>query len=334
MDSELAKRPHSTPKRSVEDSNTQRKSGSCLDESYSFNSTGDSTRSLLSVLSHSSVESISEHEISDKVEHDKNDDRRDEIKRTDSKVRSLTASPDNVAEELDSKLNVFEKWLVKKIKEERKAIKKQIKKEEEAKRQKQEQENEKKERQKMIEQRIEAWVLEHNTQDKYRRRVKIREEKMKQEMKEEEKRRTEEKEKACREEWLAKKKEEQRLKAMKEKEEKEKKTREEIERKEKAQAIYEEWYKNSIQKPRKVKNSYAYSEGTLKGYYDYAAYPLPSYCNPIPWKPIPVPQEADDIPSAKSRRHGKKKRLQDPSPPLLFKARTAKENIVAFGRPR
>ncbi|XP_071943591.1 uncharacterized protein [Antedon mediterranea] len=329
MDSELEKRPHSTPKHSAD------KKYASNDEtySYSFNSTGDSTRSLLSVLSHSSVESLSEHDISD--DDDKKEDNNEDSqfsKKSDSKNQASTSA--DIEEELDSKLNVFEKWLVKKIKEERKAIKTELKKEEEAKRVKEEEENRNRERQSMIQHRIQAWVTEHKAQDMYRKKINKREEQRKQEIKEEEKVRTKEREKACREEWLEKKRQEKKLKVVKEKEEREKKIKEENEKKEKAKEKYDEWYRNSIQKPRKVKNSYAYSEGTLKGYYDSGAYPLPSYCNPIPWKPIHVPQNTEDVSATKGRRRTKKKMLQDPSPPLLFKSRTAKENIAAFGRPR
>lgn len=31
------------------------------------------------------------------------------------------------------------------------------------------------------------------------------------------------------------------------------------------------------------------------GYYDGCSYPAPSYCNPIPWKPIPAPCSEDNI---------------------------------------
>lgn len=75
----------------------------------------------------------------------------------------------------------------------------------------------------------------------------------------------------------------------------EKKIVETQERKEKAEKVFREWVEKVKTRPRTAPSSFGYANGKLTGYYDGCSYPAPSYCNPIPWKPIPAPCSEDNI---------------------------------------
>ncbi|KAG2455869.1 GABT protein, partial [Polypterus senegalus] len=89
--------------------------------------------------------------------------------------------------------------------------------------------------------------------------------------------------------WLEKKKEEEIVKKQIEKEEAELK-----ERREMADKKFKEWLRSAKDKPRPASSPCGYSNGKPTGFYDQNYYPAPSFCNPIPWKPIhaPPPEES------------------------------------------
>ncbi|KAM4665536.1 coiled-coil domain-containing protein 34 isoform 3-T3 [Amazona ochrocephala] len=107
-------------------------------------------------------------------------------------------------------------------------------------------------------------------------------EKMKQkEERERRKRIAEEKHK----EWVQKKREEEKERE-REAELQEKKTR--------SEKIFKEWLHNARNKPRPVLNGYGFPCGKTTGCADVNLYPVPAYCNPIPWKPVHVPPPKED----------------------------------------
>ncbi|XP_012874977.1 PREDICTED: coiled-coil domain-containing protein 34 isoform X3 [Dipodomys ordii] len=91
----------------------------------------------------------------------------------------------------------------------------------------------------------------------------------------------------------------------KNKQEKEKQRQAELqEKKEIAEKKFKEWLENAKNKPRPAAKSYGYSSGKLTGFYSGNSYPEPAFCNPIPWKPIPMPpsKEAKELSGKKNKR--------------------------------
>ncbi|KAK3558792.1 hypothetical protein QTP86_028695 [Hemibagrus guttatus] len=90
------------------------------------------------------------------------------------------------------------------------------------------------------------------------------------------------------EQWLVTKAKEERIKIHQKsmQEEIARREKEERERKERADEKFKEWLKNIKDKERHTRESSACSAGG----YDNLNYPAPSFVNPIPWKPIHIPQ--------------------------------------------
>ncbi|XP_053093165.1 coiled-coil domain-containing protein 34 isoform X3 [Pangasianodon hypophthalmus] len=104
--------------------------------------------------------------------------------------------------------------------------------------------------------------------------------------------------------WLHKKKQEEKERKLKEQEEIARREKEEREQKERADEKFKEWLKNITDKERhKRKSSACSADG-----YDNLNYPAPSFVNPIPWKPIHIPQQ--DRTPRKNSAHRKQ-----PGPP-------------------
>ncbi|XP_070532066.1 coiled-coil domain-containing protein 34-like [Ptychodera flava] len=329
MDEQLDGRPHSTPspsktKRRSSERRPRGKSAETEERksprSYSLDSTGESTKSLLSVLSHSSVESISSGSLTDD-EADKASDRTFD---NDEKSEGTGSTHDEL-------LSPWQLWLIRKEKEERIRIRKQLREEE---RKRQEEEEKKKAKEELLaraDEKFREWSEEKDVQQRIRSRNQMRKEKLKKQLKEEEKCKIEEKSKEKFEEWINKKKEQEKERKQKEKEEEARKEQEKEEKKKKAEGKYKEWKEKAASRPKPQKSSFGYTGGTLTGYYDSAAYPIPNYYNPVPWQPIAVPKTKP----AKVKKGRKKK--DEPvivSPPMLFKARSQKENLTIWGRPR
>uniref|UniRef100_A0A8D0DGI9 Coiled-coil domain containing 34 n=1 Tax=Salvator merianae TaxID=96440 RepID=A0A8D0DGI9_SALMN len=92
-------------------------------------------------------------------------------------------------------------------------------------------------------------------------------------------------------EWVLKKNEE----------EKERQREAELqEKKEKSERMFKEWLQNSKNKPRPPSTSHAYGNA------DGNVYPIPAFCNPIPWKPIHVPPPKEEKVSTQVRLFGDK----------------------------
>ncbi|XP_046845672.1 coiled-coil domain-containing protein 34-like [Xenia sp. Carnegie-2017] len=82
-----------------------------------------------------------------------------------------------------------------------------------------------------------------------------------------------------------------------------------IKRKEESEEAYKKWLQNSKSHQKSKSYHFGYLGNKVTGYYDWTTYPMPSYCNPQPWvAPTIIPI-----------KHQRKIKLQNPSPPLLFK---------------
>uniref|UniRef100_A0A8D0AXZ4 Coiled-coil domain containing 34 n=1 Tax=Salvator merianae TaxID=96440 RepID=A0A8D0AXZ4_SALMN len=145
------------------------------------------------------------------------------------------------------------------------------------------------ERKKIIaEEKHREWVLKKNEEEKRERELKLSKEMAEKAAKELERAQSKQRAKEMYEEWLKKKKAEE---VQKKKEEKEKERQREAElqeKKEKSERMFKEWLQNSKNKPRPPSTSHAYGNA------DGNVYPIPAFCNPIPWKPIHVPPPKEE----------------------------------------
>ncbi|XP_039518116.1 coiled-coil domain-containing protein 34 [Pimephales promelas] len=265
--------------------------------SRSVESTGDSTSSLLSPIYHDSFELSDEepepdppqrvHNITVTLDEDASPSR-DEVDTTGLDDRSPSGN---------FRLSAWEQWIVEKAKEER--VRKQQKAMEELTLKEKEEEQKKKLQMKKVacDCRIQEWLRMKREQEKKERECK--EFQKSKEQLQEEKRRAEIEEKAREKykEWMRKKTQEETARKLKEKQEAARREAEERERKEKAEESFKEWLDGVKTKGKLSRRSSASSAGN----YNNVNYPSPSFVNPIPWKPIHVPQE-DRTPRKSSAR--------------------------------
>ncbi|XP_038664226.1 coiled-coil domain-containing protein 34-like isoform X1 [Scyliorhinus canicula] len=190
-------------------------------------------------------------------------------------------------------LTAWEKWLIKKAKEERVKIQNKSQQEVTLKQTKLKESEELEKKKILAEDEHKRWVLRKNEKDKMEKEIKLH--KLQEEEKAKERARGLAAERASEkfQDWLKKKKLQKMETKKIEKNEEEKRTAETHERKEKADKIYQEWLEKVKTRPRTVPSSFGYVNGKLTGYYDGSSYPTPSYYNPIPWKPIPIPRSED-----------------------------------------
>ncbi|XP_026057720.1 coiled-coil domain-containing protein 34 [Carassius auratus] len=263
---------------------------SVLQRSRSLESTGDSTSSLLSPIYHDSFE-LSEdepesdqprpvHNITTTLSEDvaPGSPYRDEVDTTGLEDR---------ASNVQFKLSAWEQWIVDKAKEER--IRKQQKAMEELTLMEKQKEVEKEQQKKKVvnDCKIQEWLEIKREQEK-KERMSKEFQKSKEQLQEEKKRaEIERKAQEKYKEWLRKKKQQETERKLKEKEEAARREAEERERKEKAEESFKEWLESLKTKGKLSRQSSASSAGN----YNNVNYPAPSFVNPIPWKPIHVPQQ-------------------------------------------
>ncbi|XP_040184279.1 coiled-coil domain-containing protein 34 [Rana temporaria] len=206
----------------------------------------------------------------------------------------------------DMHLSPWEMWLLNKERKSRIELQKKLSEEmklEEERRKAQE----KKELQKRLaEEQHKDWVRRKQEQERKEKEEKLLKEKQKTEVQEQRKSSVQERSKEKYQEWLSKKKEEEQERKRKEKEEGEMRLAEQRAKKEQAEQIFQEWLEQAKNKPLPTSNSYGYVNGKLTGYYDGSSYPAPTFYNPVPWKPIHVPQPPKA--SVKNPNGKKKKR--------------------------
>ncbi|XP_067291814.1 coiled-coil domain-containing protein 34 isoform X1 [Pseudorasbora parva] len=277
---------------------------SVLQRSRSEESTGDSTSSLLSPIYHDSFE-LSDEEL----ESDQPRPVRNITVTLGEDVAPVSPSRHAFRGEVDTagledrsssghfKLSAWEQWIVEKAKEER--VRKQQKAMEELTLKEKEEDQKKEQQRKKVacDSKIQEWLQMKREQEKKERESK--EFQKSKEQLQEEKRRAEIERKAQEKykEWLRKKKQEETERKLKEKEEAARREAEERERKEKAEESFKEWLDGVKTKGKLSRQSSAPSAGN----YNNVNYPAPSFVNPVPWKPIHVPQQ-DRTPRKSSAR--------------------------------
>ncbi|XP_071618289.1 coiled-coil domain-containing protein 34 isoform X5 [Heliangelus exortis] len=154
------------------------------------------------------------------------------------------------------------------------------------------------------EKKLRAHLEDRAKQKRWKREQKLSKEMAEKATRELEKMQLKEKAEVKYQEWLKKKRAEEAEKKKKEQEKEKEKKSELQEKKEKSEKIFKEWLHNARNKPRPILDGYGFPPGKSAGYSDGNSYPVPAYCNPIPWKPIhvPPPKEENLLTMKKSRR--------------------------------
>nr|XP_022307223.1 coiled-coil domain-containing protein 34-like isoform X2 [Crassostrea virginica] len=307
--------------------------------SRSLESNG-STASLTSVLDHDSYESpdLSEDEwerdeFRRNVENEEKtveQDRRTARNRPSScKARALAKSQDRVkvqrknritahqrdrfseydttsgqSENMDTGLSPWEQWLIQKTKEERVKRQQMKKHKVEVREQKEQKAKEKIQKEVKAEEKRTEWLKQKNYEETLRKKLEKQRIKTEAEIKAQQNMITKMKAERKFEEWKEKKDNMEREKKEQEIQKKREIELEEKCKKIKAQQKYEEWLRSAKNRPKSAQ-SFGYSGGKLTGYHDTGAYPAPTYYNPIPWHPNPIPK-TQKTERSKSRPRSKK----------------------------
>ncbi|XP_077865128.1 uncharacterized protein LOC102804282 [Saccoglossus kowalevskii] len=233
-------------------------------------------------------------------------------------------------------LSPWEQWLVSKEKEDRLKVKKAMKIEEEKQRQEEEKKKEKEELLKKASGKYKEWSEQKTIQQKVRTKNELRKKRIEEEMQKEEKRKIEEKATEKFQEWTEKKKEAEKERKRKEKEKQAKKEEEEKERRLKAEEKYNEWKDQAKNRPKPQRSSFGYTMGTLTGYYDAGAYPIPSYYNPVPWQPTEVPKsKSSRVKTSRKPRSAKSKKnsvVSEPQSQVKYKTKALQDNLTIWGK--
>ena len=217
-------------------------------------------------------------------------------------------------------LSPWETWLVKKTAEDREKMKQKRLAKKTAREETEKGKREREELLKVASEKYDEWLESKKKSIAEERRIKLQQEKFDVEKKENLNRSTQEKAVVKYNNWLEEKKTQENEKKRKEEEEARKKKDKEVTRKLNNEEAYGKWMAEVKERPRPVYNSFGYTGGMLTGYYEWGSYPAPSYCNPIPWMPPKIKRNSDRIKG--------KAELQPLSPPLLFRdieIRKAKE---------
>ena len=205
-------------------------------------------------------------------------------------------------------LSPWEKWLLNKVVEDKKRARAERKDREKEKEIKHREMNEKSSKEKQAKENRREWLRLKRNEDKVKIELAAKLEDEEQRWKQEEKERIQAKAEACFEKWFEEKEKERKVQTknrkLSEKEQKEN----ERQRKQQSEEAYKLWLEKSKKHQKLQNNHFGFLGGKVTGYYDWTTYPMPSYSNPKPWV------------SPKVRAHYQSKiKLQNPSPPLLFR---------------
>ncbi|XP_032379142.1 coiled-coil domain-containing protein 34 [Etheostoma spectabile] len=181
-------------------------------------------------------------------------------------------------------LSAWEMWLVNKAKEDRFKLEKQAEEERLRKEKKEQEEREREQKKIVMEEKIQEWLRIKREQEKHEQFVKLSKEEEEIQRQLEKQREIEQKAQQKYKDWLQKKNQEKIEMEKKEKEKAVLKEEQEKERHKRAEQKFNEWLAKANERSRASPKSPFYPTSP----YD-KSYPSPSFCNPIPWKPIPVP---------------------------------------------
>ena len=210
--------------------------------------------------------------------------------------------------EQEPPLSPWERWLLDKVVEDKKRAEGDKRNREILKNIKEKEKSEKSERERRAEVNRKEWLKLKRHEEKVKNELAARLEDEKVRQKQEEQTRIQMKAEESYEKWFVAKEKERKTQMKNRKSSEKLKQRNLLERKQQSEEAYKLWLDKSKQH-RKIKNNhFGYLGGKVTGYYDWTTYPMPSYNNPNPWV------------SPKVRtQYQTKIKLQNPSPPLLFK---------------
>ncbi|XP_053175504.1 coiled-coil domain-containing protein 34 [Scomber japonicus] len=201
-------------------------------------------------------------------------------------------------------LSAWEMWLVNKAKEDRLKLERKSEEERLLKEKKEQEETEKEHKRKVMDEKIHEWLKTKRQQEKQEQLLKLSKEEVEMQRKQEKQTEIEQKAQQKYKDWLQKKNQEKVEKEKKDKEEATLKAEQERERRKRAEEMFKDWLAKANEKSRASPKSPCYP----KSPYDKSC-PPPSFYNPIPWKPIPVPppetsqNKTTDKKPQKQRKH-------------------------------
>ncbi|KAL0967988.1 hypothetical protein UPYG_G00260690 [Umbra pygmaea] len=275
----------STPLKTYQDSGRELHPSKSVD----YDSTGDSTYSLLSPIYHDSYESDEDLPGGHCIHQTDTSATQSEDARPFSPIRVDTPQKPrkrtSVTEENpEASFSAWERWLVCKAKEERLRIEKKAEEERLLCEKKEKQQRDLQKKKTVVEEKIQEWLQMKNEQEKLDKLLKENkelEELQKQQQKQTEiERKAEEKYK----EWLRRKNMEKMEREKREKEESARREVQERERRQRAEEKFKEWLRvQNKRQPSPRATDYP------QGGYNNITYPSPSFYNPVPWKPIHIP---------------------------------------------
>lgn len=264
--------------------------------SRSLESNG-STASLTSVLDHDSYESLGDTDDDVETEITDQHAKGDYDNKLHEKLKRkcvISESSSSHIEKKETNLSPWEQWLIQKSKVERKKQREIRRKKKEDKLLKEKEKQEKEVKEKRAAELRKEWLERKNFEEKLKRKSEKQRKRLEKDLKEDEKRRVATKSDKNYQEWIERKsKEEKELKR------EQKRRQQEVELAKRKQQIdaqhkFEEWLHKAKNRPKSAPNSYGYMSGKLTGYHDSNAYPSPSFYNPIPWQPIPIPKQKQE----------------------------------------
>ncbi|XP_065611501.1 LOW QUALITY PROTEIN: coiled-coil domain-containing protein 34 [Cyrtonyx montezumae] len=195
---------------------------------------------------------------------------------------------------LKDNLSPWEEWFIGKEKELRARLQARAAEEINMQLEKMKQKEELERRKRIAEEKHREWMQKKREEERRERERKLSREMAEKATRELEKMQLQEKAKVKYNEWLKKKRAEESEKRKKEKVKEKERQAELEEKKERAEKIFNEWLRSARNKPRPVLNDYAFPHGQSTGHPDGNSYPVPTYCNPIPWKPVHVPPPKEE----------------------------------------
>ncbi|XP_036007710.1 coiled-coil domain-containing protein 34 isoform X2 [Fundulus heteroclitus] len=212
-------------------------------------------------------------------------------------------------------LSAWEMWLLCKAKKDRLRLEKKAEEERLLREKEEQQEREREQKKLVMEKKIHEWLKIKRDQERREQLVKQKEEEEEMLRQQEKQREIERKAQQKYRDWLQKKNHEKLEKEKKEKMEAAMKEEQERERRNKAEEKFKEWLTKTNEKTRASPKTHSYPKSPYEG-----SYPAPSFCNPIPWKPIHVPPPETSPKKTSGRKPQKKKKPQQ-SPCTAFNQR-------------
>ncbi|XP_047244458.1 coiled-coil domain-containing protein 34 [Girardinichthys multiradiatus] len=205
-------------------------------------------------------------------------------------------------------LSAWEMWLLSKAKEDRFRLEKKAEEGRLLREKEEQQEREQEQKKVVIEEKIHEWLKVKREKERHEQLIKLRKEE--EEMQRQQEKQTEIERKAQQKynDWLQKKNQEKLEKEKKEKMEAVLKEEQDRERRRKAEEKFKEWLTKANEKTRASPKTHSYPTSP----YD-RSYPAPSFCNPIPWKPIHVPLPETSPKKTSVRKPQKQKKTQQSS---------------------